>query len=373
MKKNNSSCLLRLTLVMPTYNRQDYALRNMRYWSNKGVTLRVLDGSNAPIEDRLLETLGKNIIYRHDRVTIHQRLKSVIPEISTEYVALMGDDEFYINSAVISCINELDADDSIVGCCGQCMGFSFDDNINKVCGWLPYGADFFNYNEVMYEDSVERLESHMKNYKPTLIYGITRAQQWKTAFKAATEKEFNFFAAFELQFEMCISFLGKAKVLSELMWLRSDEVEPVRNIYKNMESEKSFKEWWLYSDNAKQQAEFIEITSQAFKSFDYDTGMNYENIVKHGCNSYTSRGKKSRMVRGLSPRLLTFFITIRSFIKKIKPVVKVKSDMERLDFLTQVELMKDQGVKVDYLILKEILAIVYSFHSIKNDMLDKWD
>ncbi len=342
----------------------------MRYWSNKGVTLRVLDGSKTPIKDKFLESLGENIIYRHDPVSIHQRLRSVTSEVDTEYVALMGDDEFYVDSAVVSCINELDIDNSIIACCGQCMGFSLGGDIDRIYGWLPYGEDFFNYNEVMYEAPIERLENHMRNYKPTLIYGITRSDLWRVAFKVATEKEFDFFAAFELQFEMCISFLGKAKVLSELMWLRSDEVEPVRNTCKGMEPETSFREWWLYSENAKQKAEFIRIMSKAYKSVNFNANMNYEDIVKHGCNSYLKCDKKSKIVEGLSPALFFFFVKIRNFVKKIRnflkkirAIVRVEKSRERLDFLTQAGLIKDQGIKVDYVILKEILIIICNFHS----------
>ena len=44
---------------------------------------------------------------------------------------------------------------------------------------------------------------------------------------------------------MYISFSGKAKVLKELMWLRSNgEVEPVRFKYKGTESDVRFEEWW---------------------------------------------------------------------------------------------------------------------------------
>lgn len=55
----NYSELTKLTLIMPTSRRQDYALRNMRYWSNTSVTLIVLDNSPSPIESNLIKSFGK--------------------------------------------------------------------------------------------------------------------------------------------------------------------------------------------------------------------------------------------------------------------------------------------------------------------------
>ena len=74
MKSQVTSELSKLTLVMATYGRQSYALRNMRYWSNSDVVLLVLDASPRAIENNLLKDFGKNILYVHDQVILMNEL-----------------------------------------------------------------------------------------------------------------------------------------------------------------------------------------------------------------------------------------------------------------------------------------------------------
>ena len=111
---NNS--LAKLTLVVPTYNRHSYALRNMFYWSGRSVTVHVLDGSPTPISLPELSGLAQNIHYHHLPVSIFDRLRIATELISTDYCALMGDDEFFIPSALESCIAELDLYSDLVSC-----------------------------------------------------------------------------------------------------------------------------------------------------------------------------------------------------------------------------------------------------------------
>ena len=135
---NNKNLILeKLTLVMPTYQRQKYALRNMRYWSDTNVTLMVLDGSEDPINSKILNSFGANIVYINDPSSIEQRLNKAHFKINTEYVALIGDDEFYVVSAVKSCIQELEKDDSLIACCGSCLGFYFNKKSSDIYGWRP--------------------------------------------------------------------------------------------------------------------------------------------------------------------------------------------------------------------------------------------
>jgi glycosyltransferase domain-containing protein len=350
-----------LTLVMPTYQRQEYALRNMRYWSNTGVTLRVLDGSDTPIENRLLDSFGDNVIYKHDSRSLYERIEGVLSEVDTKYIALIGDDEFYIISAVESCINELEQDDSIVACCGCCIGFDVDKNAGKAYGWLPYGYRNIGYNETMHDSPEERLGGHMQNYIPTLLYGITRSHPWKAAFKIVTERKFIFFAAWELQFEMYISFSGKAKVLKELMWLRSNgEVEPVRCKYKGIEPEVRFKEWW--GSSSKQRKEFIKVMSSAYKGEKTEISINYDNAVIHGCNSYIKGLDSLRSSRSTKVRVL-FFNFIKYFIPgSFKSFLRNLLGRKRPTFLEVADSMRERGVKVDYDNLIEIQETIYNFH-----------
>ena len=107
---SNYKKLAKLTLVMPSYERQSFVIRSMKYWSNKNVKLVVLDGSKRPIKSSFLKTLNlnKNIYYKHSKSSFVKRLQKSTSLVKTKYVALIGDDEFYVPSALSKCIDELD-------------------------------------------------------------------------------------------------------------------------------------------------------------------------------------------------------------------------------------------------------------------------
>ena len=51
--------LSRLTVVIPTFQRQKYLKRICLYWQNTGVKLVIVDGSEKSFEKELKETLIK--------------------------------------------------------------------------------------------------------------------------------------------------------------------------------------------------------------------------------------------------------------------------------------------------------------------------
>ncbi len=351
----------RLTLVMPTYNRQPYALRNMQYWSGKGVTVRVLDGSDHPISSSLLSGLGSNIIYKHEQYSFVQRLNKVLPEIDTEYVALIGDDEFYIPSAVEACISELDLEPSLVACCGRALGFYTRDGI--VYGRKKYPK--LERYSLLQDDPSERVSSHMRDYVPTLIYAIVRVSQWKRAIYSYTEKEFPVFAIGELQVEMCLSFSGKSKVLPHLMWLRCSNDSPkIQCTDVSLSPETVFPKWWSSSKNSEDREIFIQILSRAFEDLNTEYQGDYRLAVSDACMAYLqfyAERQDSRKVRGLAYLIRSISYRFPSFLK-----IFIKSILFKLfkkfppaySFIDMASELENTGVRVDFEALVKIEKII---------------
>src|SRR3989344_526322 len=110
------SLLSKLTLVIPTYNRQRYVLRNMRYWSGSMVTVHVLDGSEQAIPPQEMAELTANINYHNLPIPLLDRFRKAVGLVQTEYAALMADDEFFLPDALQACIRELEVDETLVSC-----------------------------------------------------------------------------------------------------------------------------------------------------------------------------------------------------------------------------------------------------------------
>ena len=173
------SLLSKLTLVIPTYNRPRYALRNMRYWSGSEVTVHVLDGGEQPIPVEEMAGLAANVNYHHMPIPMPSwaPLRKASDLVQTEYVAMLGDDELYLPDALEACIQELESDESLVACSGRCLGFQL---ISKQILGYPVFTEWENYS-VPQDDPISRMIHHMNTYTLSTIYSVVRTPVWNLA------------------------------------------------------------------------------------------------------------------------------------------------------------------------------------------------
>jgi glycosyltransferase domain-containing protein len=385
MIEDQNSELAKLTLVMATCRRQSHAIRNMRYWSNTGVVLLVLDDSPSPIKESVLNSLGNNIIYKHDSSEYSKRIVSGFSAINTKYTQLINDDEFYIISSVISCIRELEKNESIISCMGCCLGFIVDKKTKKIYSRPVYEQLTNNYKLTMEDDEVKRLNDYVTNYIPFLMFAMIRTDIWKKAFEIPVKfntnktkkykfEKFNFFSSDENQINMYLGFAGKSKVIRELYWLRSYGEHPtIRDAHEDLpEPEMSIEEWWNSSNEREQ---FIQIMSDSFEKTGIKTKLSYNDIVIEWYNSFIKGGggdlKKSQLFfikhkHGIKRfYLLNFFNYLNRLIpRRIKNIIKssVLWKYRQTTFLEGVNLLANRGIKVDNDSLLKIQKIIYNFH-----------
>jgi len=215
--------LSELALVVPTYNRQMYALRQSHFWSGSPVTLYVLDGTSTPINVKYLKNLGENIHYYHFPYSIEERYGKAVELIDTPYVSLLCDDEFFIPSALNHCIEELKAHKDFVAYAGCCLGFHSSKKgiagVQFQTGWRNITIDGAT--------ATERIIAHMNPYKVTTTYAVQTADTWKKTMKIITKHRFSSPYIPEFQFEFATSYQGKSKVIEELMCLRNLENDAI--------------------------------------------------------------------------------------------------------------------------------------------------
>ncbi len=379
--------LHKLTLFVLTYQRQNFAQRLMRYWSGQKPQVIVIDGSKNPIEASQIRDLGDNIKYIHNPVSIYQRLRSGLSMISTEYVALAGDDEFFIPSALSACIKMLDEDKELVACCGRCLGFYPEKN--QVLGTQVYPA--LSGYSIVDDDPLIRVQRHMESYEVSQIYAVCRTKSWTQAFDQITLREFPFFAAGEIQFEMCMSFAGKSMVIPNLMWLRSlGENAPIRytDTDVSLNPSKRFPQWWRDNSNKKQHDEFIDIMIGAFSLLNEKSEYNYSAAVIAGCeafiretyndllplprkNLYYFLRRRLALVLpiGLKSRIKQLFRPAKEDLSEPKTMLAVPEDLRASEDLSEPKTMlavaedlRASGVEIDFPALKEIEQVILDFH-----------
>jgi glycosyltransferase domain-containing protein len=336
----------------------------MRYWNGKGPKVIVVDGTDESIPKCDLDALGPSILYVHNPVGFYERLRGVLDLITTKYVALAGDDEFYIPSAVARCINELEHDPEMVACCGRALGFSPGQKY-AVNGWPCY--PLLKGYVLEADDPEQRLTEHLVNYVPSLIYAVSKTDDWKKSWRHTLLAEFPAFATFELQVEMCMSIAGKSKVLPELMWLRSCfETEPVRNTDESLDPEKSFRGWWLNPANAGDKDRFLSLMSDAFADILGQSGDRRDWVVR-AIEAYQSSYPEQQrnlslkqyakdVIKGILPK--PYREKIRGVLKSLRSA----RSQPAVSLATAAESLQAEGVNVDFAALRNIEETIVSFH-----------
>lgn len=359
-----------LTLVVPTYFRQSFVLRLMRYWSGRGAKVIVLDGTDDPISKVHLDAMDPSIVYIHNPVGFYERLGGALDLIETKYTILAGDDEFYIPSALARCIRELEDDSELVACSGTAIGFCPEASFIRGLKVYPRLVGY----EILATDAKVRVLSHMSDYEVNQIYAVCRSRQWKIVMRAIVEKRFPVYAILEYQFQMYMSFAGKSKVVNELMWLRSvGENEPVNSKAPFInDGRKGFYEWFVARGSAGDVCELLCVSAKTFceLSGSYDSESARE-IANSGFRAFHNwlKAQMTLTERFLASPLIIFVLRFLSrnlpsvfkrfgkrFIGNFYSVSTVKDQI--LDFVHlrdfASELERDFHIRVSYSEISEI-------------------
>jgi len=205
----------------------------------------------------------------------------------------------------------------------------------------------------------------MRCYVPSLIYAVCRAPQWKCVWKHTLHKEFNFFAAGELQFEMGMAFAGRSKVISSLMWLRSKENQPIRDTDPSYDDSKTFLSWWSEIGNKDDHEEFISVMSRCFHELLPDEGPIPRVFVLAGLQAYLDfylefrRLRKNKLRKWIVNALPEFSKPI--FKRLVNHFLPGKLSYHT-ELLHSAKCLEGLGVSVDFLALEEIQKTIIQFH-----------
>jgi hypothetical protein len=253
----------------------------------------------------------------------------------------------------------------MVACCGRAIAFSPTPASKEIIGFSQY-PKLENYS-VMHNDPLDRIKIHMGNYVPSLVYAVCKSKPWKSSWRHTLRKEFPAFAIGELQFEMCMSYAGKSKVIPQLMWLRSHgENTPVRGTDLSLDPKRDFPTWWDKSQKSGLHNEFLSIMTEAFGELQpaIRNGANIREAVVAGVKAYLS------CLRDNSSKVFMFrsYIAkqppggIKSAIKRMGPSLNKESNTPSKLLNVAAKELEGQGVCVDFAALLQIERFVQEFH-----------
>ena len=351
--------LEKLTIVIPTYERHDYIKRTMMFWKDYNVQLIVIDGSALPVDSEFIAKLPSSILYIHDQSTQYNRILKAGKLVETEYVILGCDDEFYVPSALLRCISELDKDEELVSCGGVALGFYSE---NRVVYGRPIYPRLIN-KELKEKSAVDRVRKHLSNYDQAHLYSVCRTAVWVYMVSHVFKHEYPFFACWELQIEILIPAAGKSKVVPELLWMRGYEAAPIRGTSSSMSRDIVINEWWessLYSEN---KIKFINEMNAVNRELCLITNNPYEPCVVEGVEAYLEWSYKYSRKRSTLKTLLFTVLPnyLKAFVKRLRnKFIGPKKGWVELSVAARS--LGVLGVHIDYDDLKKIESVIRKFH-----------
>lgn len=348
------SLLTKLTILIFSYNRQEYLTRTIKYWLNYNVNLVILDGSKVKLNDPCLSS--KKIKYIHNINGLYDRFLSSQELIDTEFMMLGSDDEFYLPSAVSSCIKFLMEEPTYYSCGGRALAFGHDGK--KYYGFEPYPK----LKDLCLDsnDFIERIFKHFSVYVPAHVYSVMRTSNWNIICSNIFKKKYNFDSSEELQIEFLVMVSGKSKIIPQLMWMRNREVPSVNE--KNPQFRLSIiKEWWFDKNYVNEKIDFLNTMKKAC-----DKILNNKSLeITPEKISMLFELYISKPVFKKNPlkRIVNFFQIQK---KKIIKFILGRDQIKYNSIIDQAKLLEFQGVLINYEELSEIISILqYSKKGLK--------
>ena len=329
-----------LTIIVPTYNRPKYALRQMLFWKDHDINLLILDGSLSPIQE-LLDCTGGNCRYVHLPISIEERFGIAAQMVDTKYAAMLPDDEFFLPSSLKTIICFLENNPSYSACKGNALGFELD-SAGKIFGRQAY-QDLKDY-DLNDEDPRIRMKRHMYPYVMASLWAVHRVEVLKVSLKLASERSaYSTAAAFEAQVSLVTACNGKVKVVNELMWLRSFGNGYVWWAFGNLPLARWFK-------NPKYSSEVNQFIGDLGKV----TGEKNE-VIKEAIAGYVSEcelaDSQTSFARLLARRLPN---KVRLFLSVVVSYFSPREEVRQILLLDSAQELAATGVDVD---IKELVAV----------------
>lgn len=256
-----------LTVVVPSFNRQAYLLRQIRFWVRSSARLVIVDGSSAPLDSRVLSAVGvqPRIEYLHLPRSFADRTSAAAELVQTPYAVLLGDDEFHLPTGLRACLDVLEQDQNLVGCLGECLGFSLTRRQRQptFSGIYPSLRGF----RIAHKEPADRLVAAMSWYAPATCYAVLRTPAWRSSWGKIDH--WSSPTANEMQHALVAYLLGRVVSTNHLQWLRSSENPPVASL--SLDSVLSIPEWWESPQYADERSEFVEcVVSTVLGDLDAD-------------------------------------------------------------------------------------------------------
>lgn len=305
--------LEKLTVIVPSYCRQPFLLRQIVYWMHTPVKVIILDGSPEPLSSQLIksvETLS-NVRYLHNPVGPVERLAAAKSMIGTSYAVLLGDDEFHLHSGLRNAVQHLQENPDDGGCIGQSIKFFISKNNSQIA----YGSGYSHFNyEARAESVLERFEHAMDHYNAATCYAVLRTEVWKDSWASLLKTSCK--DVCEVQQALATYGAGKFSTVDQIYWLRSYENVPIadHNHFKIL----SFPSWWTSAAYADERRKVVAAIAAVIQKYARLPAAEAESTVRNGLEMFYRFYQRSYPVPSVFNRARMKGVLV-SFLRSVMP------------------------------------------------------
>tara|TARA_B100000674_G_scaffold62902_1_gene43587 strand:+ start:10612 stop:11610 length:999 start_codon:yes stop_codon:yes gene_type:complete len=245
----------KLSVIVPTFNREKFSVRTANYYRFVGVKTVFGDGTTEHNDE--LASLGLNskyITYHHGPGSSwSERMIKNLSSVDTEYVVISADDEFHLKTGLIKSVDMLDRDTSATCAVGRSAKFSYRTKEVKL-------ENVYNYkNGCIGSNAIERCANLMRNYSPFPCYSVWRTNKLTQILTVLSKTDWSSWRVDEVIHVMGAGLLGNCLVHDELQWLRSDENPPSKTPTKK---QIELNEWYKKPNLKNEHIHFCKVASE---------------------------------------------------------------------------------------------------------------
>ena len=214
----------KLTLFTPTFNRPQYVIRLLDYYSVVDFQGRIYigDSSDDDVSRKIQGAVNNvrdhlDIVYeRYPGQNGVECVRNILDSITTKYAAFAADDDFFIPNVLNECVDFLEANPDYSAAHGMAVWLNVESNglYGRITNLGGYKQPAIEANKAS-----DRLKSLLGDYSVTL-FSVHSTETWKRMYHGASEiVEWRRFGGELLQCSRTVLY-GKIKQLDSLSLIR---------------------------------------------------------------------------------------------------------------------------------------------------------
>ena len=309
MTFNEYQLLSQVTLIVPTYKRQQSLGHLISFYSNYPINIFICDGSPGPSWPLSTNFNPKYHKYIHQSdEPFHARLNTLASLVETPYCAWLCDDEFQLPSGLLRSIQLFESHPEASSIIGSTIGF-------KRKGSDIFASPVYEYVPYIFTDELShRIEDFFLHYCPTTPYALTRSDAMVLATEIATSHSWASANLIEVIQAFIVLLAGTHIRHSHPQWLRSYDNPPIHTQWNRDLSVSD----WMHSKSFQEEVALLDKKFSKLPSSLLDLKFSTSHLFRYAltCLNFSSSNSSIQRKLSLKPNKIyrrKFSVPLRNY------------------------------------------------------------